>query len=94
MQTEIDSYEPVTTFTRRVQCNQIASYCIVTALLIVFLVAVQPNFVNSSNRIVITVLFMTAFCVLVVSSTITSKIDPVDPVLVEYRAGNRQLQGL
>lgn len=91
MQTEIDNYEPVTTFTRRVQLNQMASYCIVTALVVVFLAAVQPNFANSTNRIVVTVLFMTAFGVVLVFTFITSKIDPVDPVLVEYRAGNRQL---
>jgi len=54
----------------------------VTALVIVFLVTIQSNLVDQNKRIWITVLFMVAFGIVVITGAITSKIDPVDPVLV------------
>lgn len=65
-----------------------------TTLLVVYLAAVQGNFAEQNNRICITVLFIVAFCVLIVSAVVTSKIDPTDPVLVRYRGGDRKLQGV
>ena len=70
--------------------NQIVSYVIVIAVFVVFFAAIQNNFQNQSNRIVMIVLFVTDFCVLMVTSFLASKIDPVDPYLLIYRNGDRQ----
>lgn len=84
-----DRYEKVNTFTRQISIGQVASYTIVIVVLIVFLTAVQKNYDNSNTRIVMVALILLSFCCLVIATMITSKIDPVDPVLVEYRNGDR-----
>lgn len=86
---EADNYEPVHTFTRKVVPNQIAAYLIMIALLITFLAAVQPNIEDQPLRIVLTILFILCFLTALASGWVTSRRDPVDPVLSDYRGGRR-----
>jgi palmitoyltransferase len=85
-----DKYEPVNTFTREIKLNQIISYTLVISLFVVFFAAVQNNYQNQTTRIVMMVLFLIDFCGLLVTACIASKTDPVDPMMLIFRNGDRQ----
>lgn len=89
METQTDQYQTVNTFTRTPQLTQVISYILVTAIFVVFFAAVQGNYQDQGIRITMIILFTIDFCVLAISTFLASKTDPVDPVMVQYRNGNR-----
>ncbi len=76
-------------FSRRIALNQAISYILIVALLVVYFSGIQNNFVNQTSRIVLTVLFLVILTLLLVSGGCSSAIDPVDPIMVAYRNGNK-----
>lgn len=90
MQTRYDQYKPVNTFSRSPQIPQIISYILVSSLTIVFFAAVQGNYQSQSTRIALITVFMIDLCILVVSCLYCSKIDPADPLMLNYRNGDRK----
>lgn len=59
-------------------------------MLIVFCSCVQNNYVSQPIRIIMMILFFGDLLVLAVSTYFSSKCDPVDPILLTYRNGNRE----
>ena len=90
MNSAINHYEKVNTFSQRVEISQIIAYCLVIAQLIIFLAGVQTNYVSLTYRIVMNLFILTAFCVMVLAAVKVSLIDPVDSILLEYRNGDQQ----
>jgi hypothetical protein len=77
-----NNYEKVNTFSRRIEISQIFTYCMIISQLIIFLAAVQTNYISSSYQIVMNCLILPSFCVMVVAGLKVSSIDPVDSVLL------------
>ena len=89
MSAKQDSYSTVNTFTRPIKSNQLISYILVLSLFIVFFAAIQNNYQNQSTRITIIILFVIDFVIVLVTGLIASKIDPVDPIMLIYRNGDK-----
>ena len=70
-------------------CCQIVSYCLITAIYLVFMAGLQP-YLDTAPRIALLVLLHIALLFLVLSALFVSLHDPVDPNIPRYRNQGEQ----
>jgi len=51
------------------------------AVTAVFIACIQPNLTDYNSRITLITLFFFSLLILIISGSVTSKIDPADPVM-------------
>ena len=59
-------------------------------MVVIFYAYVQTNFTNQTNRIIMVILMSVCLLFVLISTYFASKIDPVDPLIVESRNNNRE----
>ena len=80
---ETKAYTTKNTFSKSPGCAQIASYIIFLLMVVLFYVSVRPNL--HSGQIALTIFFTICTAAMVITTLITSYIDPSDQVMIMYK---------
>ena len=81
----MNKYETINTFTQRPSVAQIVSYILFTLQITTFYAIIQQRYSNTVSSIVFHVLFGISILGEIVTTVVTSYVDPSDPFMIEYR---------
>ena len=85
---QIEQYQKLNTFSRRICFNQVIAYSFILFLNISFWLLIQNHFVNQNYRFALIVLFSMSLMILILVGVITSYLDPSDPMMRELKSNS------
>ena len=87
---ENDGYETVNTCSRQPNCTQITAYVVFLSITLVYWLAILPYLPSHTSVLMLSLAMAICLLIVIISTLLTSKCDPVDPIVFSYLSGDRE----